>query len=106
MASLKGKIITVVGSGLIGRSWAMVFLSGGYKVKIYDNEPGQASGAITEIRKQLEELQQAKMLRGNLTAAQQLSLLSSHDDLLQALEGAFFVQVCFIATLTTKKFFC
>ncbi|XP_016118060.1 lambda-crystallin-like, partial [Sinocyclocheilus grahami] len=92
MASLKGKIITVVGSGLIGRSWAMVFLSGGYKVKIYDNEPGQASGAITEIRKQLEELQQAKMLRGNLTAAQQLSLLSSHDDLLQALEGAFFVQ--------------
>jgi len=28
----------------------MVFLSGGYKVKIYDNKPGQASGAITEIR--------------------------------------------------------
>ncbi len=46
-------------------------------------------------RKQLEELQQAKMLRGNLTAAEQLSLLSSHDDLQQALEGAVFVQVCF-----------
>uniref|UniRef100_A0A8C2CD16 Lambda-crystallin-like n=1 Tax=Cyprinus carpio TaxID=7962 RepID=A0A8C2CD16_CYPCA len=102
MTSLKGKIITVVGSGLIGRSWAMVFLSGGYKVKIYDNEPGQASGAITEIRKQIEELQRAKMLRGNLTAAQQLSLLSSHDDLQQALVGAFFVQECVFEDLEAK----
>lgn len=49
-------------------------------------------------RKQIEELQRAKMLRGNLTAAQQLSLLSSHDDLQQALEGAFFVQVWFMVS--------
>uniref|UniRef100_A0A673HPC4 L-gulonate 3-dehydrogenase n=1 Tax=Sinocyclocheilus rhinocerous TaxID=307959 RepID=A0A673HPC4_9TELE len=104
MSSLKGKIITVVGSGLIGRSWAMVFMSGGYMVNIYDNIPGQASGAITEIsRKQIEELQQAKMLRGNLTAAEQLSLLSSHDDLLQALEGAFFVQECVFEDLEAKQ---
>ncbi|XP_077071349.1 lambda-crystallin homolog [Siphateles boraxobius] len=103
MSSLKGKIITVVGSGLIGRSWAMVFLSGGYEVKIYDNKPGQASEAITEIRKQLEELQQAKMLRGNLSAAEQLSLLSSHDDLQQALEGAFFVQECVFEDLEAKQ---
>ncbi|XP_026100964.1 lambda-crystallin [Carassius auratus] len=103
MSLLKGKIITVVGSGLIGRSWAMVFLSGGYMVKIYDNKPGLASGAITEIRKQIEELQQAKMLRGNLTAAEQLSLLSSHDDLQQALEGAFFVQECVFEDLEAKQ---
>ncbi|XP_051761589.1 lambda-crystallin homolog isoform X2 [Ctenopharyngodon idella] len=81
----------------------MVFLSGGYKVKIYDNKPGQASGAITEIRKQLEELQQAQMLRGNLSAAEQLSLLSSHDDLQQALEGAFFVQECVFEDLEAKQ---
>lgn len=72
-------------------------------VKIYDNKPGQASGAITEIRKQLEELQQAKMLRGNLTAAEQLSLLSSHDDLQQALEGAVFVQECVFEDLEAKQ---
>lgn len=28
----------------------MVFVSGGYTVKIYDNQPGQAAKAITEIR--------------------------------------------------------
>ncbi|KAA0715857.1 Lambda-crystallin -like protein [Triplophysa tibetana] len=103
MSSLKGKTITVVGSGLIGRSWAMVFLSGGYKVKIYDNKAGQASAAIAEIKKQLEELQQARMLRGNLSAAEQLSLLSSHDDLQQALEGAYFVQECVFEDLEAKQ---
>lgn len=103
MSSLKEKIITVVGSGLIGRSWAMVFLSGGYKVKLYDNKPGQASGAIAEIRKQLEELQQAKMLRGNLSAAEQLSRLSSHEDLQQALDGAFFVQESVFEDLEAKQ---
>lgn len=44
-------------------------------------------------RKQLEELQEAGMLRGDLSATQQLALLTSHDDLPQALKGAFFVQV-------------
>ena len=37
-------------SGLIGRSWAMVFLGGGYRVKIYDNQPGQAMKAAQEVR--------------------------------------------------------
>ncbi|KAK3569170.1 hypothetical protein QTP86_025988 [Hemibagrus guttatus] len=103
MSSSKGKIITVVGSGLIGRSWAMVFISGGYRVKIYDNQPGQASRAIAEIRKQVEELQDAQMLRGKLSASEQLSLLSSHDDLSQALEGAFFVQECVFEDLQAKQ---
>uniref|UniRef100_A0A3B4BZ67 L-gulonate 3-dehydrogenase n=1 Tax=Pygocentrus nattereri TaxID=42514 RepID=A0A3B4BZ67_PYGNA len=90
--------------GLIGRSWAMVFLSGGYKVKVYDNQPGQASRAITDIsRKQVEELQEAQMLRGKLSATEQLSLLSSHEDLSQALEGAFFVQECVFEELEAKK---
>lgn len=50
---------------------------------------------VSVCRKQLEELQQAQMLRGELSAAEQFSLLSAHDDLAQALEGAFFVQVGF-----------
>ncbi|XP_064167721.1 lambda-crystallin homolog isoform X2 [Anguilla rostrata] len=81
----------------------MVFLSGGYRVKIYDNQPGQALKAAQEVRKQLEELQQAQMLRGELSAAEQFSLLSSHDDLTQALEGAFFVQECVFEELEAKQ---
>ncbi|KAJ8253449.1 hypothetical protein GJAV_G00213080 [Gymnothorax javanicus] len=102
VASERG-IISVIGSGLIGRSWAMVFLSGGYQVKLYDNQPGQAMQAVREVRKQLEELQQAQMLRGTLSAAEQFSLLSSHDDLPSALEGASFVQECVFEDLQTKQ---
>ncbi|XP_028992830.1 lambda-crystallin homolog [Betta splendens] len=97
------KTITVIGSGLIGRSWSMVFTSGGFRVKIYDNQPEQAAKAITEIRKQMEELEEAHMLRGELTAVQQLSLISSYDDLAQALEGAFFVQECVFENLEVKQ---
>ncbi|XP_063354881.1 lambda-crystallin homolog [Pelmatolapia mariae] len=97
------KIITVIGSGLIGRSWAMLFVSGGYNVKIYDNQPGQSAKAITEIKKQLVELEEAHMLRGELSAAQQLALLSSYDDLSQALDGAFFVQECVFEQLEVKQ---
>lgn len=97
------RVITVIGSGLIGRSWAMVFISGGYSVKIYDNQQGQAAKAITEIRKQLLELEEAHMLRGKLTATQQLALLSSYDDMAQALDGAFFVQECVFEQLEVKQ---
>lgn len=48
----------------------------------------------------MEELEEAHMLRGELTATQQLALLSSCEDLAQALEGAFFVQV----TVSTHYF--
>lgn len=98
-----GMIITVIGSGLIGRSWAMVFISGGYRVKIYDNQPGQATKAIIEVRKQLGELEDARMLRGALSATEQLALISGHDELSQALEGAFFVQECVFEELGAKQ---
>ncbi|XP_061082520.1 lambda-crystallin homolog isoform X2 [Conger conger] len=84
------RIISVIGSG-------------GYRVKIYDNQPGQAMKALQEVRTQLEELQQAQILRGELSAAEQFSLLSSYDDLSQALEGAFFVQECVFEDLEAKQ---
>ncbi|TNN60905.1 Lambda-crystallin [Liparis tanakae] len=103
MSSPDKTIITVIGSGLIGRSWSMVFVGGGYTVKLYDNQPGQAAKAVVEIRKQLEELQEAHMLRGELHATEQLALLSSHDHLATALEGAFFIQECVFEQLEVKQ---
>ncbi|XP_068602382.1 lambda-crystallin homolog [Brachionichthys hirsutus] len=97
------EVVSVIGSGLIGRSWAMVFISGGYRVKLYDNQPGLAAKAVTEIRKQLEELEEARVLRGPLAATQQLALLGHYDDLAQALEGAFFVQECVFESLEVKR---
>ncbi|KAG7240395.1 hypothetical protein INR49_026966 [Caranx melampygus] len=59
---------------------------------------------ITVIgRKQLQELEEVQMLRGELSAAQQLALLSSYDDLAQALDGAFFIQECVFEELEVKQ---
>ena len=37
-------------SGLIGRSWAMLFAAANYKVVMYDLEESQLTGALTYIR--------------------------------------------------------
>ncbi|KAG2456781.1 CRYL1 protein, partial [Polypterus senegalus] len=79
--------------GLIGRSWAMVFASGGYRVKIYDIQAGQARRAQEDISKEMRKLQDSGFLRGLLSAEEQTSLISSHDDLKETLESAFFIQV-------------
>ena len=44
----KGKI-GIVGSGLIGKSWAMIFASVGYNVVLYDVEEKQVTAAIESI---------------------------------------------------------
>lgn len=97
------KIITIIGSGLIGRSWALVFISGGFTVKIYDKEPGMASSAVASIRQQVAQLQQKNMLRGQISASQQAALVSACDDLQQAAEGAFFIQECVFEDLAVKQ---
>jgi L-gulonate 3-dehydrogenase len=47
--------IAIVGTGLIGRAWAMVFARAGHDVKIWDNEPGAAERAMTLIESALRE---------------------------------------------------
>jgi 3-hydroxyacyl-CoA dehydrogenase len=48
--------IAIIGSGLIGRAWAMVFARAGHPVMLYDAAPGAAGQALTLIRAGLEEL--------------------------------------------------
>jgi 3-hydroxyacyl-CoA dehydrogenase len=51
--------IGIVGAGLIGRAWAMVFARAGHPVKIWDADPGavpKALGLIAEALEQLKEL--------------------------------------------------
>ena len=48
--------IAIIGSGLIGRAWAMVFARAGHAVKLYDTAPGAADKALALIKEGLEEL--------------------------------------------------
>ena len=39
----------ILGSGLIGRSWAMVFARGGHEVLLWDQDEAQVGKALTHI---------------------------------------------------------
>ncbi|NP_001091202.1 crystallin lambda 1 L homeolog [Xenopus laevis] len=103
MNDLQEGNIVIIGSGLIGRSWAMVFASGGFRVKLYDIVQEQVSTALEDIRKQMEELKKSEMLRGSLSLEDQMALVSGCTDLKDALHGAQFIQECVPENLDLKR---
>jgi 3-hydroxyacyl-CoA dehydrogenase len=54
--------IAVVGAGLIGRAWAMVFARAGCSVALWDKLPGVADAAMEQIRARLGDLQAAGLV--------------------------------------------
>jgi L-gulonate 3-dehydrogenase len=48
--------VAIIGCGLIGRAWAMVFARAGHPVKLYDAAPGAADKALALINEGLQEL--------------------------------------------------
>ncbi|XP_045044032.2 lambda-crystallin homolog isoform X2 [Desmodus rotundus] len=90
-------------SGLIGRSWAMLFASGGFRVKLYDIEQQQITNTLENIRKDMKLLEQSGSLKGSLSAEQQLSLISGCSNIQEAVEGAMHIQECVPEDLELKK---
>jgi 3-hydroxyacyl-CoA dehydrogenase len=54
--------IAVVGAGLIGRSWAIVFARAGFDVAVYDSAPSAGGAAMDYIAARLPELREAGLL--------------------------------------------
>ena len=54
--------IAVVGAGLIGRAWAMVFARAGLPVTLWDKVPGVAEGAMAIIADRLADLRAAGLV--------------------------------------------
>lgn len=86
-------LVIFLDSGLIGRSWAMLFASAGYKVIVYDIEPAQISSALENILSQLKELEKSGLLRGSLSAVEQHKLISGTSSLAECVVNAKYVQV-------------
>jgi len=93
MSETKGKV-GIVGSGLIGRSWAMLFAAAGYHVVMYDLLEKQLTDAKEYIKQQLGDLEKEKLLRGKLSAAEQLALISVTTHLNEAVADTKHVQEC------------
>ena len=60
--------VAVVGAGLIGRAWAIVFARAGCSVALWDKLPGVAEAAMEPIRARLGDLRAAGLVEGEPTA--------------------------------------
>ncbi|XP_072899797.1 lambda-crystallin homolog [Hemitrygon akajei] len=98
----KGNIL-IVGSGIVGRNWAMLFASAGYRVILHDTVHQQVTCAIESIRQQMNELEKNGNLRGTLKSSEQMLLISTCINLAQAVEGAILIQECVPENLELKR---
>ncbi len=82
--------IAVVGGGLIGRAWSIVFARAGFSVSLFDSSLEAASKALGFIQARLPELHDAGLLVD--TPAEVMARISLAPTLEAALDGAIYVQ--------------
>lgn len=81
--------IGIVGAGLIGRAWAIVFARAGHPVTLWDGSEAALAGALDIIRDRLEDLERVGLTDD---AAAALARISPVATLAEALAGAEYVQ--------------
>ncbi|XP_071113774.1 lambda-crystallin-like [Haliotis cracherodii] len=103
MADTNDRKVAIVGSGLIGRIWSMIFTGAGYRVSIYDISPEQVKGALASIQESLARYEKQGNLRGKLSAAEQAQLVTGSSNLAECMLGARHVQECVPEDVNLKR---
>ena len=94
------KRIAVIGSGLIGRAWAMVFAGAGCRVALHDSAAGVAEQARELVAEGLRELAAHGLIADVETSVAHVRVAT---DLADALDGAQFVQENTPETVEAKR---
>ena len=83
--------VAIIGSGFIGRAWAISYARAGHKVCLWDADGPAPAAALEYIEGVLPELAANDLLNGEEPAAVR-ARMSSATDLKQALDGVDHVQ--------------
>ena len=83
--------VAIVGSGLVGRAWAISFARGGHDVVLFDTDDKAVANALRTVEGLLTKLELTGMLKGQ-TAVEVRSRINGAPSLEAALAGAAHVQ--------------
>ena len=94
--------VAIVGSGLVGSAWALVFARAGWRVRLYDQEASQLTAAETRIADNARELVRHELLDD---APSVLARIQSCSRLDEAVEGVSYVQESVFENADVKRTF-
>jgi len=92
--------VAIIGAGLIGRAWSMVFARAGWDVAVWDGVAGVAENALSLIEQGLQDLRRHELIDDPEAA---LARVSAAGDLENAVTGADLVQESTPETLEMKR---
>jgi 3-hydroxyacyl-CoA dehydrogenase len=92
--------VAVVGAGLIGRAWAIVFARAGVPVRLYDAAPDALEAADTRIAEALQDLGRFGLIDDPDAVRARVETRPKLD---RALDGAGYVQECGPETVEAKR---
>ena len=91
--------VAIVGCGLVGSGWAIVFARGGFDVQLFDSAPAAAGRAQSVIAERLADLHKAGLVQDPDAIA---GRIHSAGSLAQALDGAVYVQESVLERVEVK----
>ncbi|MBI4421616.1 MAG: 3-hydroxyacyl-CoA dehydrogenase [Gemmatimonadetes bacterium] len=94
--------VSVVGTGVIGRSWIQVFARAGCRTRVYDPDPAQVEKALAWLDEDLEASVADGLVRPRAATALR-TRVSPHAKLAEALRGAGYVQESGPENLAIKR---
>lgn len=93
--------IAIVGAGLIGRAWAMVFARAGHPVALHDADPKALQRGLLALDQGLADLSAAGLLAESPVAVR--LRIAPAPTLAAAVAGAVYVQECIVENLAAKR---
>ncbi len=96
------KHVAIVGCGLVGSAWALVFARAGWRVRLYDEEAAQLAAAEDRIAANARELVRHELLED---APSVLARIESRPALEDALEDVSYVQESVFENAEVKRTF-
>lgn len=91
--------ISIVGAGLIGSGWALVFARAGHTVRIFDPSEDVRKRVLTWVSGSLDEMKQTGLIDEPKSILERITVF---DKLETALEGASYVQESVFETVAAK----